>query len=52
MSVFAPYEIRRELAPCAGVTWERKSGDMADFARLNGEAVEDTRWLVGLRFWF
>jgi copper resistance protein B len=46
------YEIRREFAPYVGVTWERKSGDTADFARLNGEPVEDTRWLVGLRFWF
>ena len=46
------YEIRRELAPYIGVAWEHKSGDTADLARLNGEAVEDTRWLAGLSIWF
>lgn len=46
------YEIRREFAPYVGVTWERKSGETADLARMNGEAVEDTRWLAGLRIWF
>lgn len=46
------YEIRRECAPYVGVTWDRKWGDTADFARLDGVAVEDTRWVAGLRIWF
>jgi copper resistance protein B len=46
------YELRRELAPYIGVTWDRKWANTADFARLNGDAVEDTRWIAGLRIWF
>ncbi len=46
------YETRREFAPYIGVTWDRKWGDTADFARLDGEAVEDTRWIAGVRIWF
>jgi copper resistance protein B len=46
------YEIRREIAPYIGVTWDRKWGDTADLARGEGEAVEDTRWIAGLRIWF
>lgn len=46
------YELRREFAPYIGVTWDRKWGDTADFARLDGAAVEETRWIAGLRIWF
>ena len=46
------YEFRREFAPYIGVTWDRKWGETADLARLNGAAIEDTRWIAGLRIWF
>lgn len=46
------YEFRREFAPYVGVVWSRKFGDTADFARAEGEDVEDTRVVVGLRAWF
>ena len=46
------YELRREFAPYLGVTWNRKWGDTADFARMDGEDVEETRWVAGLRIWF
>jgi copper resistance protein B len=46
------YEIRRELAPYIGVTWDRKWGDTEDLAREAGDSVEDTRWVAGLRIWF
>ena len=46
------YEIRRELAPYIGVTYERTFGDTASFARAHGEDVESTRFVVGLRAWF
>lgn len=46
------YEIRREFAPYIGVNWNKKFGNTADFARANGEAVQDTQWVVGLRAWF
>ena len=46
------YELRREFAPYIGVTWNRKWGDTADFATMNGEDAEETRWVAGLRIWF
>jgi copper resistance protein B len=46
------YELRREFAPYLGVTWNRKWGDTADFARMNGEDVDETRWVAGFRIWF
>jgi copper resistance protein B len=46
------YEIRRELAPYIGVTWNRKYGDTADFAEAAGERTRGTRAVAGLRLWF
>ena len=46
------YEIRRELAPYLGVTWQRRFGDTADLARAAGEGDGDTRLVAGLRVWF
>ena len=46
------YEIRREFAPYIGVEWSRSYGDTADFARSEGEDVQDTRFVAGVRFWF
>lgn len=46
------YEIKREFAPYVGVVWSRKVGDTADFARAEGEDVEETRAVFGLRAWF
>jgi len=46
------YEIRREFAPYVGVTYDRKFGKTADYARTGGEDVEDARVVLGLRAWF
>lgn len=46
------YEIRREFAPYVGIEWGRSFGRSADFARAEGEEVEDTRLVAGVRFWF
>jgi copper resistance protein B len=46
------YEIRREFAPYIGVHWGRKFGGTADHARSEGEPVQDTQWVVGIRAWF
>ena len=46
------YEIRRELAPYVGVTWDRKAFGTADLARAQGEDVGRARLAVGLRAWF
>ena len=46
------YEIRREFAPYIGVSWERKIGDSARFARAAGNRVEATSLVIGIRTWF
>lgn len=46
------YEIRREFAPYIGVSYERAFGETADFVRADGEDVENTSLVIGLRAWF
>lgn len=46
------YEIKREFAPYVGVSWERKVGDSARFARTAGERVRATSFALGIRAWF
>lgn len=46
------YEFQREFAPYIGVSWERKFGDTADYARADGESAETTSFVVGLRAWY
>lgn len=46
------YEFRREFAPYIGLVWERAYGGTADFRHLDGEDIDDTRFVAGLRIWF
>jgi copper resistance protein B len=46
------YEIRRELAPYVGVSWDRRFFGTADLARAEGKATSGTRLTVGARVWF
>ncbi len=46
------YEVRREIAPYVGVTWNRSFGNTADFARADGRNRTETRLLAGVRMWF
>lgn len=46
------YEVRREFAPYIGVSWDRKFGKTADYARAFGEDVKATSFVVGLRAFF
>lgn len=46
------YEVRREFAPYVGVTWGRRFGRTADYARADGEGASDTSVAFGLRAWF
>jgi copper resistance protein B len=46
------YEIRREFAPYIGVSWTRLLGETADFARREGDAVDNLAFVVGVRLWF
>lgn len=46
------YEIRREFAPYVGISWQRRFGETAEFARAAGERVESTNFVIGLRAWY
>lgn len=46
------YEIKREFAPYIGVSWERKIGDSARFARAASDRVQSNSFVVGIRTWF
>jgi copper resistance protein B len=46
------YELRRELAPYAGIVWHRKLFGTADFARERNEDVGGWHLVSGLRWWF
>ncbi|OYX47873.1 MAG: hypothetical protein B7Y90_12335 [Alphaproteobacteria bacterium 32-64-14] len=46
------YEIQREFAPYIGVSWDRKFGGTADYARADGERAETTSFVIGLRTWY
>lgn len=46
------YEIKREFAPYVGISWERKLGETADFARDAGKGVSTFGLVGGLRMWF
>ncbi len=46
------YEIKREFAPYVGVSFDRKFGDTADYARIAGEDVEAISFVIGVRAWF
>ncbi|MES2290919.1 MAG: copper resistance protein B [Pseudomonadota bacterium] len=46
------YEIRREFAPYIGVSYDRKLGQTADYARADGKDVTATSFVIGVRTWF
>ncbi|WP_309604359.1 copper resistance protein B [Phenylobacterium sp.] len=46
------YEITREFAPYIGVSYDRKAGKTASYARALGENPETTSLVVGVRAWF
>jgi len=46
------YEFIREFAPYIGISWNRKLGGTADFARAAGEEVSIFSLVGGVRMWF
>ena len=46
------YEIAREFAPYVGISYDRKLGRTARFARAAGEDASETGLVLGVRFWF
>ncbi len=45
------YEFTRKFAPYLGITYERKFGGTAGFARAAGERASDLRFTAGVRLW-
>lgn len=46
------YEIAREFAPYVGVSWERRFGNTARFARADGDGTGGFALALGVRTWF
>jgi copper resistance protein B len=46
------YEIRHELAPYIGVSWNKRFGRTATYWSAAGDVPEATTFVVGLRTWF
>jgi len=46
------YEVKRQFAPYVGISWQRKTGHSARFARLAGDDVASTGLTIGIRTWF
>ncbi|WP_296744653.1 copper resistance protein B [Mesorhizobium sp.] len=46
------YEIRREFAPYVGVSWDRRFGDTARYARADGDSASSKSIVAGIRVWF
>ncbi|QXQ05999.1 copper resistance protein B [Sphingosinicellaceae bacterium] len=46
------YEITRRLGPYVGVSWERKLGGSARYARADDEKPQGARFVTGIRLWF
>lgn len=46
------YEIRRELAPYIGISFERSFGETARLVRQQGGDPSQIRFLIGVRLWF
>ena len=46
------YEIRRQIAPYAGIVYRQRFGHAADFARAEGEPADELQLVIGLHAWF
>lgn len=46
------YEIRREFAPYAGVSWRKAWGGTADMIEMSGGDDDFLTFVAGVRFWF
>ena len=46
------YEVSRQFAPYVGLSWDRKTGDSARFARADGEGASARSVALGVRTWF
>ena len=52
LSLRLKYQIRREIVPYIGVSWEALTGETADIAQAAGDETTHTKWLLGIHAWF
>ena len=52
MTLRLRYDIRRELSPYIGVTWKKKYGGTADYAKTADESTTETYYVLGIRAWW
>ena len=45
------YEFTPRFAPYLGLSWNRSFAETATLLRENHMADEESRWVIGLRFW-
>ena len=46
------YEFTRKFAPYVGVEWERNLGQTANMMQADGEDINKTNFVAGVKFWF
>lgn len=46
------YEITRQIAPYAGVSWTESYGETVNFAQAEGEDRSQASFVTGIRLWF
>jgi copper resistance protein B len=46
------YEVTRQFAPYVGLSWNRRVGTTADYAREDHQSLLDRQIVAGVRFWF
>lgn len=46
------YEIHRQFAPYIGISWLRRIGTTADYARQDHQSPLDRQFVAGVRLWF
>jgi len=46
------YEIRREVAPYIGISWQKSYGDTANYLEIAGKDANSFSVLAGIRLWF
>lgn len=52
LSLRLRYEIRREIAPYAGLSWTKQFADTKDLTRAAGGDTNNLAFVAGIRLWF
>ena len=46
------YEIKREIAPYIGISWNKAFGSTADFIEADGNDTDSLSFVAGIRLWY